>query len=86
MRAEGFFSGKKTFYIRPGADYELEARRGMTRHNLIRRKDLEGFLDPLPGERSRKRLRVGLKCVSAAIAAKVLTGKPVGTNTWQRFP
>jgi hypothetical protein len=86
MRAEGFFSGKKTFYIRPGADYELEARPGTTKHNLARRNDIERFLEPTPGVRSRKQLHMGLKCVSAAIAAKVLTGKHLGTNAWQPFP
>jgi len=82
MHAEGFFIGK-TFYVEPGAEYALELRRGMSRHNEIRRKGIEKFLEPLAGIEHRKRLRVGLKCLSLPIAATVLSGKHVGTKVWK---
>jgi hypothetical protein len=55
----------------------------MSRHNEIRRKGIEKFLEPLAGIEHRKRLRVGLKCLSLPIAATVLSGKHVGTKVWK---
>jgi len=82
MHAEGFFMGK-SFYVEPGAEYALELRRGMSRHNKRRRKAIEKYLQPIPEIDDRKRLRVGLKCATMPIAAKILTGMHIGTKAWK---
>ncbi|MDA9523863.1 hypothetical protein XI06_27190 [Bradyrhizobium sp. CCBAU 11434] len=81
--AEGFYAGKKTFYIQPGADFAVGERPGMTIHNTARRNGLIKFLDPIPGADNRMRVRVGLQCLSASLAAKMVTGEHVGTKVWQ---
>jgi hypothetical protein len=83
LSAEGFYSGQKTFYIRPGADYAVGEKRGMTAHNKARRKQIEKYLEPVPGADLRMRLRVGLRCLSAPIAAKILSGEHIGRKVWQ---
>jgi hypothetical protein len=84
MRASGFFIGK-TFHVEPGADYALEVKRGMSRHNKVRRKQVEQYLERSAGDEHRKRLRVGLRCRSAPIAAKVLSGMHIGGKAWRPF-
>ncbi len=86
LSAEGFFSGPKIFYIQPGADYAVEVGRGMTPHNKARRKGVEKFLEPMAGADRRMRLRVGLRCLSAPVAAKILSGEHVGKGVWQPIP
>lgn len=83
LQASGFFSDEKVFYIEPGADFALTSRAGMTEYNLIRRQSLEEYLEPLPGEEHRCRLRVGLRCATLPIASKVLTGEHIGKKAWQ---
>lgn len=83
LKAEGFYAGKKNFYVEPGADYAVGERRGMTTHNKARRKGIEKFLDPISGADNRMRVRVGLRCLSAPIAAKILTGEHIGRRVWQ---
>ncbi|WP_461327983.1 hypothetical protein [Bradyrhizobium huanghuaihaiense] len=83
LTAEGFYAGKKTFYIQPGADFAVGEKRGMTAHNKARRKGLVKFLEPVSGADNRMRVRVGLRCLSAPIAAKILTGEHIGTRVWQ---
>ena len=70
LAAEGFYAGKKTFYIQPGADFAVGERRGMTAHNKARRKGLVKFLDAVSGADNRMRVRAGLRCLSAPIAAR----------------
>lgn len=84
LQARGFFSDEeKVFYIEPGADFALTSRAGMTEYNLIRRQSLEKYLEPVPGEEHRRRLRVGLRCATLPIASKVLTGEHIGKKAWQ---
>jgi hypothetical protein len=83
LSAEGFYSGPKIFFVQPGADYALGVRRGMTEHNKARRQGIEKFLEPVHGAEHRMRLRVGLRCLSAPIAAKLLSGEHVGRKVWQ---
>ncbi|MET4091025.1 hypothetical protein ABID60_006768 [Bradyrhizobium sp. S3.5.5] len=83
LAAEGFYAGKRTFYVQPGADFAVGERRGMTAHNKARRKGLVKFLDPVSGADNRMRVRVGLRCLSAPIAAKILTGEHIGSKVWQ---
>jgi hypothetical protein len=83
LQATGFLSGAKAFYVQPGADYAMPARKGMTEYNILRRKSLEQFLEPMPGEEDRRRLRVGLKCATLPIASKMLTGEHIGKKVWQ---
>ncbi|MFC7702381.1 hypothetical protein ACFQX9_37635 [Bradyrhizobium sp. GCM10028915] len=83
LQATGFLSGGKVFYVQPGADYALTAQRGMTEYNILRRKGLEQFLEPVPGEEQHRRLRVGLRCATLPIASKLLTGEHIGKKAWQ---
>lgn len=83
LSAEGFYAGQKIFYIQPGADYAVGEKRGMTAHNKARRKQIEKYLEPVPGTEHRMRLRVGLRCLSAPIAAKILSGEHIGRKVWQ---
>jgi hypothetical protein len=43
-------------------------------------------LQSLPDVADRARLRVGLDCKSAPIAAKILTGEQVGNGAWRAAP
>jgi hypothetical protein len=87
LRAQGYEVGAR-FHVLPGADYCYASRSGLSSHNQLRRRALEAMdvLEPLPGVTDRARLRVGLNCRSAAIAAKILTGEHVGTCAWQVVP
>lgn len=87
LRAQGYQVGAR-FHVLPGADYCYASRSGLSSHNQSRRRALEAMdvLEPPPGVTDRARLRVGLNCRSAAIAAKLLTGEHVGTRAWQAVP
>jgi hypothetical protein len=87
LRAQGYEVGAR-FHVLPGADYCYASRSGLSSHNWLRRRALEAMdvLEPLPGVTDYARLRVGLNCRSAAIAAKILTGEHVGTRAWQAVP
>ena len=56
--------------------------------NCKRREALEqsDIFEQLPGVTDRRRLRVGLDCKSAPIAAKVLTGEHLGNAAWEEKP
>lgn len=82
LQATGFLSEGK-FYVQPGADYALTSQPGMTEYNILRRKGLEQFLQPVPGEEQHRRLRVGLRCATLPIASKLLTGEHIGRKAWQ---
>jgi hypothetical protein len=84
LRAAGYDVGAR-FHVLPGADYCYASRSGLSSHNRLRRRALEAMdvLEPLPGVTDYARLRVGLNCRSAAIAAKILTGEHIGTRAWQ---
>jgi hypothetical protein len=73
------------FLVLPDADYSYETKSGLSEHNRQRRQAIEemGILEPLPDATDRARLRVGLNCKSAAIAAKVISGEHLGTRAWQ---
>jgi hypothetical protein len=84
MQAEGYEIGDR-FVVLPGADYSYEGKSGLSLHNKLRRQAIEALdvLDRLPGVAERARLRVGLECKSAAIAAKIISGEHLGTGAWQ---
>ena len=84
MQAEGYETGDR-FVVLPGADYSYEGKSGLSLHNKLRRQAIEALdvLDRLPGVAERARLRVGLECKSAAIAAKIISGEHLGTGAWQ---
>ena len=56
--------------------------------NRARREALEqsDIFEQLPGVTDRRRLRVGLDCKSAPIAAKILTGEHLGNDAWEEMP
>jgi hypothetical protein len=68
----------------PGSDFSLVARKGLTQYNLKRRAFVEGagVLEDIPGVTDRARLRAALAFDSAAVAAKILVGKHVGSKVW----
>jgi hypothetical protein len=84
IKAEGYEIGDR-FVVLPGADYSYEGKSGLSSHNKLRRQAIEALdvLDRLPGVAERARLRVGLECKSAAIAAKIISGEHLGTGAWQ---
>jgi hypothetical protein len=84
MQAEGYETGDR-FVVLPGADYSYEGKSGLSLHNKLRRQAIEALdvLDRVPGVVERARLRVGLECKSAAIAAKIISGEHLGTGAWQ---
>ena len=84
LQAEGYEVGNR-FHVLPGADYSYEGKSGLSLHNKLRRQAIEALdiLDRLPGVAERARLRVGLDCKSAAIAAKVISGEHLGNRAWQ---
>jgi hypothetical protein len=87
LRAEGYQVGDR-FYVLPGANYCYASKSGLSSHNQLRRQAIEAMdvLESLPGVTDHARLRVGLDCKSAPIAAKVLTGDNVGNRAWQAAP
>jgi ribosome modulation factor len=84
LKAEGYEVGDR-FLVLPGADYSYEGKSGLSSHNKLRRQAIEamGLLERLPDVTDRARLRVGLDCKSAAIAAKLISGEHVGTRAWR---
>ena len=85
LQAEGYQVGKR-FVVMPGADYCYETKSGLSDDNRARRKAIEklnkqgDLLQELPGVTDSCRLRVGLDCKSAPIAAKILTGEHLGNR------
>jgi predicted nucleotidyltransferase len=91
LKAEGFELGDR-FVVLPGADYCYETKSGLSVDNRERRAALEelgdelDLLQELPGVTGRARLRVGLDCTSAPIAAKIISGEHVDNDAWQEAP
>ncbi len=91
LQAEGYQVGKR-FVVMPGADYCFETKSGLSEDNRARRKAIEklnkqgDLLQELPGVTDSCRLRVGLDCKSAPIAAKILTGEHLGNRAWAAAP
>lgn len=87
LRAEGYQIGDR-FHVLQGADYCYASKSGLSSHNQLRRQAIEAMdvLEPLPGATDHARLRVGLDCKSAAIAAKILTGEHIGSHAWRAAP
>jgi len=87
LHAEGYAVGKR-FVVLPGADYCYETKSGLSDDNKSRREALEqlNILEELPGVTGRARLRVGLDCKSAPIAAKILSGEHLDNAAWQEAP
>jgi hypothetical protein len=87
LLAEGYQVGDR-FHVLAGADYCYASKSGLSSHNQLRRQAIEAMdvLEPLPGAGDHARLRVGLDCKSAAIAAKILTGEHIGSRAWRAAP
>jgi hypothetical protein len=91
LQAEGYQVGKR-FLVMPGADYCHETKSGLSDDNRARRKVIEELnkqdhlLQELLGITDRRRLRVGLDCRSAPIAAKIITGEHVDNDAWEEVP
>ena len=91
LQAEGYQVGKR-FLVMPGADYCYETKSGLSEDNRARREAIEkldkraGLLQVLPGVTDSCRLRVGLDCRSAPIAAKIISGEHVDNNAWEEAP
>jgi hypothetical protein len=87
LKAEGFELGDR-FVVLPGADYCYETKSGLSTDNKSRREAIEqlDIFEELPGITGRARLRVGLDCKSAPIAAKILSGEHLGNAAWQEAP
>lgn len=91
VQAEGYKVGER-FVVLPGADYCHETKSGLSDDNRARRKAIEelnkqeDLLQELPSVTDRRRLRVGLDCKSAPIAAKILTGEHLGNDAWEEKP
>ena len=91
LQAKGYKVGER-FVVLPDADYCRETKSGLSDDNRARRKAIEELdeqlelLQELPGVTDRRRLRVGLDCKSAPIAAKILTGEHLGNDAWEEMP
>ena len=87
LRAEGYQVGDR-FHVLQGADYCYASKSGLSSHNQLRRQAIEAMdvLEQLPGATDHARLRVGLDCKSAAIAAKILAGEHIGSHAWRAAP
>jgi hypothetical protein len=91
LRAEGYKVGER-FVVLPGADYCHETKSGLSEDNRARRKAIEeldkqlDLLQELPGVTDRCRLRVGLDCKTAPIAAKIVTGEHLDNRAWAAAP
>jgi hypothetical protein len=91
LQAEGYKVGER-FVVLPGADYCYETKSGLSEDNRARRKAIEeldeqlDLLQELPGITDRRRLRVGLDCKSAPIAAKIVTGEHLDNRAWAAAP
>ena len=87
LRAEGYQFGKR-FFVMPGADYCYETKSGVSVHNRARRAALEqlDIFEELPGVTDRSRLRVGLDCKSAPVAATLICGEHSDNSAWATMP
>ena len=76
----------------PGADYCYETKSGLSVDNKSRRDAIEeldeqlALLQEVPGVTGRARLRVGLDCKTAPIAAKIISGEHVDNDAWEEAP
>jgi hypothetical protein len=92
LQAEGYKVGNGRFVVLPGADYCHETKSGLSDDNRARREAIEelneqeDLLQELPGVTDRCRLRVGLDCKSAPIAAKIVTGEHLDNRAWAAAP
>lgn len=87
LQAEGYQIGTR-FVVLPGADYCRKTTSAVSRDNRRRREAIEtiNILEELPGVTGRLRLRVGLDCRSAPIAAKLITGEHLHNSAWETLP
>jgi hypothetical protein len=83
LQAEGYAVGNR-FHLHPCAQYSYADKAGLSEDNCQRRRDLEAM--GLPDPVSCARLRVGLDCKSLAMAGKILSGAPIGSEAWQQQP
>jgi hypothetical protein len=92
LRAEGYKVGDGRFVVLPGSDYCYETKSGLSDDNRARREAIEelnkqeDLLQELPGVTDRCRLRVGLDCKTAPIAAKIVTGEHLDNRAWAAAP
>lgn len=84
LRAQACRVGPKLIVL-PGSDFSLIEKKGLTKYNRERRRRIRkaGVLIELPGVTNRARLRVGLAFESAAVAAKLISGKHIHAAAWQ---
>lgn len=91
LQAEGYKIGER-FVVLPGADYCYETKSGLSDDNRARREAIEklnkqeDLLQELPGVSDSCRLRVGLDCKTAPIAAKIITGEHLDNRAWAAAP
>jgi hypothetical protein len=87
LRAEGYQVGKRLIVL-PGADYSFETKSGLSVDNRARREALKqlDIFEKLPCVTDRSRLRVGLDCKSAPVAATLITGEHLDNDAWQEAP
>jgi hypothetical protein len=83
LQARAWWVGTR-LVVMPGADFSKVERKGLTKHNIGRRAWVRnaGVLEDIPGVADRCRLRKALAFDSAAVAAKVIVGKHVGSKVW----
>lgn len=83
LQARACWVGERLVVL-PGADFSKIVRKGVTQYNIGRRAALEnaGLLEDIPGVSNRARLRKALAFDSAAVAAKIIVGKHVGSKVW----
>jgi hypothetical protein len=87
LRAEGYQVGKRLIVL-PGADYSFETKSGLSVDNRARREALKqlDIFEKLPGVTDRSRLRVGLDCKSAPVAATLICGEHSDNSAWATMP
>ena len=87
LQAEGYRIGKR-FVVLPGADYCYETKSGVSVDNRARREALEqlDIFEKLPGVNDRSRLRVGLDCKRAPVAATLISGEHLDNRAWAAAP
>jgi len=87
LQAEGYRIGKR-FVVLPGADYCYETKSGVSVDNRARREALEqlDIFEELPGVTDRSRLRVGLDCKRAPVAATLISGEHLDNRAWAAAP
>ena len=92
VQAEGYKVGDR-FVVLPGADYCYETKSGVSgrqpsapRGHRETEQAGEFLLQELPGVTDRCRLRVGLDCKTAPIAAEIVTGEHLDNRAWALVP